>query len=748
MLRRTLALAALAVPAIAPHALAQSNAVPGLDILMYDMTDLAFMGRRGPAFPNGESGFMVGHSWCNTGTVNLPWASEVGGVMVDQFPRISFLLVRESNGRMVQISGRSFCKYSPTAFNFSTGPCLPCNVTGGSFFFVGCSDTYGSGINSSQYALGPSEELNPWLGTWNVAGSYFDRGDPALAGAAGVDSVRSLTFSQVQAFDSVKNRIVVRDGEIQAGATYYAQVQAVVQGEPAIERDNNISNRQVGISGSGGTWTTNTIGSSQNGSVLTRWSGATFDRNNNGTGDGSFLVAVKTSGPTAGMYHYEYAIHNIDNHRGGASFRIPVAPGAIVANAGFRDLDTDPLNDWTFSQVGNEVVFTAVGTNALDWNTIYNCWFDCSIAPGAGSMTIDQARPGTGALSVAVASRVPSGLAFANKFSVGGSCGNCTSTYYELFTSANPFDLNGTSTTATLQNGSYTVSRSTVAFVPVAGQNLGLGLSGQTTVTLPFALPYPGGSTTQLQVVSSGYVSPGTPNLVQLLPSALQLMQGQPRWAAFWTLMNPSATSANNVWFDANAQRAILTWNAVPLLGTTGNNTFQIQFFPNGTVHTVFQNIANSTFARMTGWTTGGNFADPGSRDLSATTTPFTLCPNPFDGLALDASANPVLGTTLQWQISGIPGATGWAALLRSLTRATPPIDLTSVGMPGCFAHVVDPVATFVLAPGASVSLPESLPSSTNLIGLNLVGQAVAFNPPLNALGLVVSNATVLSLGL
>jgi hypothetical protein len=207
MLRRTLALAVLAVPA-----LAQSNAVPGLDILMYDMTDLAFMGRRGPAYPNGESGFMVGHSWCNTGTVNLPWASEVGGVMVDQFPRISFLLVRESNGRMVQISGRSFCKYSPTAFNFSTGPCLPCNVTGGSFFFVGCSDTYGSGINSSQFALGPSEELNPWLGTWNVAGSYFDRGDPAAVGAAGVDSVRSLTFQQVQAFDSVKNRIVVRDG--------------------------------------------------------------------------------------------------------------------------------------------------------------------------------------------------------------------------------------------------------------------------------------------------------------------------------------------------------------------------------------------------------------------------------------------------------------------------------------------------------------------------------------------------------
>jgi hypothetical protein len=49
------------------------------------------------------------------------------------------------------------------------------------------------------------------------------------------------------------------------------------------------------------------------------------------------------------MWHYEYAIHNLDNNRGGASFRIPLAAGASVQNAGFRDIDADPLDDWTFS---------------------------------------------------------------------------------------------------------------------------------------------------------------------------------------------------------------------------------------------------------------------------------------------------------------------------------------------------------------------------------------------------------------
>jgi hypothetical protein len=558
-----------------------------------------------------------------------------------------------------------------------------------------------------------------------------------------------LTFTQVQAFDAVKNRIIVRDGELLAGATYYGQTQAVVKGEPAAARGNNLMNIPVSITGTGGNWSANTTGSSQAGSVLTRWQGATNDLGGNGNDDGRFLVAVQVTGPVAGMWHYEYAIHNLDNHRGGASFRVPLAAGATVQNAGFRDLDVNPLNDWTFSQSATEVVFQAVGTNALDWNTIYNCWFDCSIPPGAGAMWIDQARPGAGALAVQVQSRVPSGLPFASKFAVGTACGNCQGTFYELFPTSAAFDLAGRSMTMTLNAGAYTVTGTPVAFVPAAGTNLALGLNTQANVTLPFALPYPGGSTTQLRVSSTGYVSPGTPNPVQLVPTVANLLQGFPRWAAAWTLLNPNPSSTANVFFDANPTRAILTWNAVPFLSPANPNTFQIQFLPDGTVHVVWQNIAASPFAALVGWTTGGNHSDPGTRDLSATlAVPLTLCANPFDGLALDVSALPVLGTTVQWQLGGIPTATGWGALLRSLTQAVPAVDLTSSGMPGCFAHVAAPVATLFLSPGATVQLPEVLPNSISLAGLTLVGQAVAYVPPLTPLGLVASNAMVLSLGL
>ena len=187
----------------------------------------------------------------------------------------------------------------------------------------------------------------------------------------------------------------------------------------------------------------------------------------------------------------------------------------------------------------------------------------------------------------------------------------------------------------------------------------------------------------------------------------------------------------------------------MPLLGQTAPNTFQMQFFPNGTVHVVWQSLAPSAFPVMAGWTVGGNHLDPGPRDLSATlNTPFSLCAVPFDGLSLDVAALPILGTSVQWQLSGIAAGTGWGAMLRSLTQATPPIAMSSSGMPGCFAHVVSPVATLFLAPGASQQFGESIPNNVALVGVTLVGQAVTFNPGLTPLGLVASNGMVLSLGL
>jgi hypothetical protein len=743
MTLRPLSLLTLA-SALSASLVAQANIVPGLDGRLTIVDDLTFFGRRGTAFPNGEVGMAMLNEMCNPGTVVIPWQA----AMQPNHPKFGFLIVRVVGDRIEQISDRSFCKHAFTSTNY-TATCGPCQNPGtGSLMGINCADTYGADNNADRVWLGPAPEIDPWLGTWNPVGSYFDIGDPAQAGyPLPADGVRSLNPG---IFDSVKNRVTVKEQDLlTAGAQYFYGIHLIHQGEAVANRGDNLASRGFTPVGSGGTWTfANNSVAQAYGSILTRWPGAQVNSGLNGNDDGRFFVASKVTALGGGMYRYAYAIHNCDNNRGGASFRVPVAPGATVANPTFRDIDQDPLNDWTFSNNGSELVFTAVGTNALNWNTIYNCSFDCSIPAGAGAMTIDEARPGPGALTVQVQSQVPSGLLFANKSSVGTPCGTCTATFYQQFPTLNGFDLAGRSMTMTLGSSGYTVGEPAASYAPVAGTNLALALNTQTTVTLPFTLPYPGGSTTQLVVHSSGYVSPGAPNASQLAPSVTSFLQGQPRWAGLWSLFNPQAASANNVWFEANATRAVLSWNNVSLLAGTVPSSFQMQFYPNGTVQVLWQNVASSTFSALTGWTTGGNFSDPGNRDLSAQLAgTFTTCTSPFDGLVLDTNAQPVVGTTFQWTVARVPSSTGWGAIMRSPTQALPPIDLSSAGMAGCFAHLVDAMPAYFLSPSTSASVQEALPNNPALMGASWIGQAVTFNPGRTQLGLVASNAIVLTLG-
>jgi hypothetical protein len=403
--------------------LAQSNAVPGLDVSTYDVVDATVYGRRGPAFPNGEVGINIGHSMCNSGTTFIPWVGNSGSLMVSTYPRIASLLARESDGRMVQVSGKSYCKHSRTAFNFSGGPCGPCQSGPAQTWRPTCSDVYGSGFSSSG-SLGPTTEIDPWLGTWNPVGSYFDRGDPEVAPPANTDGILSpISWGS----DPIKNRMIVAEADLdKPGAVFWGQVWVSVIGEPGDNRGNNATTRQAVFTRSGTTFSASITGTPTTAPVLTRWTGASTALGRNGYDDGHFMVGVKVTGPVGGLWHYEYAIHNLDNHRGGAAFRIPICSTARVANVGFRDIDRDPLNEWQFSRTANELAWLAPASNPQDWNTIYNVWFDSDAAPRPGAFAIDQARIGPGALSVAVASSVPGQLWHEH---LGAGCGAPATTF-------------------------------------------------------------------------------------------------------------------------------------------------------------------------------------------------------------------------------------------------------------------------------------------------------------------------------
>ena len=394
---------------------AQSNAVAGLDGKLYAIANPTVWGRRGAAHPNGELGFSVSNTMCNPGSITIPWFA----VPQTNHPKFGFMVTRLQNDRMVQISDRSYCKHAFLSLNTNSGTCLPCTNPGtGSVMGIGCSDVYAAGNNGDRNYLGPPDEINPWLGTWNMVGSYFDRGDPMVASPANNDGSRSTITT---AGDVVKNRVTIKETDIQAGSTYFYQIHLLHEGESVAVRGDNLMTRGVSFNWTGTAWQTANVGTAQNGSVLTQWPGASLGLGGNGNDDGRISIAVKVTGPTNGLWHYEYAVHNVDNHRGAATFRIPMCTSARVLNVGFRDIDQDSLNQWTSSRQGGELVFSAPGNNALNWNSLFNFWFDSDAAPIAGNASFDQARVGPGALSFTVPTQV---AGFVPTVYLGSGCGS------------------------------------------------------------------------------------------------------------------------------------------------------------------------------------------------------------------------------------------------------------------------------------------------------------------------------------
>jgi hypothetical protein len=382
---------------------------------VYSATD---WGRRG-TYPNGQVGVSFANQLCNPGSIPVNWFPP-NTLLESDHPKFGFLVARNMDGRLVQISDYSYCKHAFYALSSASvcgGTCI--GNSDGRHLGISCSDIYSNSNNASQSYLGPPAEINPWLGTWNPVGSYFDIGQPNQAGyPAAADGNRSLSTT---GYDAVEKRVTLPEALIPQGVDMFFQILVLCEGERVENRGNNIGTNtfrmtianptQTGT----GAWTTSNVNTLQLGnSILHRWTGATFGTGSNGGTatnadfDGRFEVAVKVTGPVNGFWHYEYAVLNIDNAGGGATFRLPVCPTARVQNIGFRDIDSNPLNDWTSSVSGGEIVWTAPGGNSHRWNQLFNFWFDSDTAPEAGNATVDQATllPGA-ALSLTVPTQVP-----------------------------------------------------------------------------------------------------------------------------------------------------------------------------------------------------------------------------------------------------------------------------------------------------------------------------------------------------
>lgn len=148
--------------------------------------------------------------------------------------------------------------------------------------------------------------------------------------------------------------------------------------------------------------------------------------------------------------------------------------------------------------------------------------------------------------------------------------------------------------------GGYTISTAAGSINPNLGTDLALGDDASTAaLALGFTFPFFGTSYTSVFVNSNGYATFTTASdfirfnvtsATDLSTVLDRIAEGLPRIAALWNDLNPS--TGGGVFFNALADRVLITWNAVPRFGAPEtSNTFQITLFPSGVIQLTYGTI-------------------------------------------------------------------------------------------------------------------------------------------------------------
>jgi hypothetical protein len=382
-----------------------TGAVPGPDVVVGDLSGLAQFGSSAGT----QVGLAVGTDSCNFGTVDLDWFA----LPSNDHPVIPQNLYRMSGGatnneRFEQI-GQSNVKHAFTAL--ANNICsLGCNGVSGTHLGSGCSDPYSASLNSGQN-LGSRAWINPFTGAYPRGDSATSPNDHTGHNHLG-PSHRILT--EIADLSTSQN----------SGATYYAEGQYITpheyvwcQSNPTqCNMNNNVSYRQYSVVGTTSPFTFSPVGSTQRQKpAVTAWSGATLvtiqpDTANDGIG----FIGYKVTNPSAGVWHYEYAVYNQNMDRGIQSFSVPIGFGANVSNVGFHAPPQQP--GWTFDGTLNNSGYSSTpwtptvsssgvtwntetfaqnqNANAIRWGTLYNFRFDSNRPPTTISATIGFYKTG------------------------------------------------------------------------------------------------------------------------------------------------------------------------------------------------------------------------------------------------------------------------------------------------------------------------------------------------------------------
>jgi hypothetical protein len=387
------------------------NLVHGPDVIVGDIEDVDQMGNNAT-----QVGLAIGTDSCNNGAEPVDWFA----LPQTNHPVVPQNLYRMSGGadnseRFEQI-GQSWMKHTFDALEESI--CGTCNTGGcqtGTHLCPGCSDPYVSGLNGDQDLIGSRAWINPFTGSF-----------PSNA--------NNHTGHR---HDGVSHRVLVNMTDLDTGqnpgASYFGEAAYIspheytwcVSHPGECNMFNNFSYRQFTVSGGPTSFNFTPVSSTvQMQAAIQAWAatGATVTQIEPDPGnDGIFFVGYKVTGPNAGMWHYEYAIFNMNLDRAVQSFEV-VFPGfpPNLSNIGFHAPPQHPgwahdgtegdagysSTPWTFTLNGpppfpNSAVWNCEtfaqnqNANAIRWGTLYNFRFDSPAQPATSTANIGFFKTGS-----------------------------------------------------------------------------------------------------------------------------------------------------------------------------------------------------------------------------------------------------------------------------------------------------------------------------------------------------------------
>jgi hypothetical protein len=378
------------------------TAAHGPDVIVGDLPNLQQFGSAGT-----QVGLAVATTSCNNGDQPLDWFQ----LPNTDHPVIPQNLYRMAGGvdntqRFEQI-GQSWLKHAFFALEDTVcSTCDTSNCQTGSHLCPGCSDPYSANLNGDQGQIGSRAWVNPFTGSF-----------PSTANEHGGHS-----------HNGVSHRILVEADDLNTtlnqGASYFAEAQYVTPHEYAwcqahpteCNMFNNASYRKYTVSGTTNFSFTPDGSTARMQPAIRAWTGATVNRIEPDPGnDGIWFMGYKVTNPSAGVWHYEYALFNENLDRAIQSFSVPLGPGINITNIAFHAPPQHPgwANDgtfnsqgyssapWTPTQTANSLTWSCEtfaqnqNANAIRWGTLYNFRFDADQPPQATNATVDFFKTGS-----------------------------------------------------------------------------------------------------------------------------------------------------------------------------------------------------------------------------------------------------------------------------------------------------------------------------------------------------------------